>query len=55
MKINNLIKVLTFSDVLILSGWGLINPLFAVFITQQIQGGNLELVGLSTAMYWILR
>jgi len=55
MKVNNLIKILTFSDVLIVSGWGLINPIFAVFLTQQIKGGNLELVGLSTAVYCILR
>ena len=55
MKVNNLIKILTFSDVLIVSGWGLVNPLFAVFLTQQIKGGNLELVGLSTAVYCILR
>lgn len=55
MRINNLIKILTFSDVLIVSGWGFTNPLFAVFLTQQIKGGNLELVGLSTAVYCILR
>jgi len=55
MKVNSLIKVLTFSDVLVVSGWGLINPIFAVFLTQQIKGGNLELVGLSTAVYCILR
>jgi len=55
MKINNLIKILTFSDVVIISGWGLTNPLFAVYVTQQIKGGNLELVGLATAIYWITR
>jgi len=55
MKINNLIKILTFSDVLIVSGWGLTNPIFAVFVTQQIRGGSLELVGLATAIYWIIR
>ncbi|MCL5090538.1 MAG: MFS transporter [Patescibacteria group bacterium] len=55
MKINNLIKILTFSDVLIVSGWGLTNPLFAIFVTNQIKGGNLELIGLSTAVYCILR
>ncbi len=55
MKINNLIKILTFSDVLIVSGWGLTNPLFAVYVTQQIKGGNLELIGLATAVYWIVR
>jgi MFS family permease len=55
MKVNSLIKILTFSDVLIVSGWGLINPLFAVFLTQQIEGGSLELVGLSVAINLILR
>ncbi len=55
MKINNLIKFLTFSDILIVTGWGLINPIFAVFVTQQIKGGNLELIGLSSSVYYILR
>lgn len=55
MRVNNLIKILTFSDVLIVSGWGLINPLLAVFITQQIKGGNLELIGLATAVQCITR
>lgn len=55
MRINNLIKILTFSDVLIVSGWGLINPIFAVFVTQQIKGGNLELIGLASAVYFIVR
>jgi len=55
MKINNLIKILTFSDVIVVSGWGLVNPLFAVFVNQQIKGGNLELIGLATAVYWVAR
>lgn len=55
MKVNNLIRILTFSDVLIVSGWGLVNPIFAVFLTQQIEGGSMELIGLSTAVYLILR
>lgn len=55
MKVNNLIKIMTFSDFLVVSGWGLVSPLFAVFVTKQIVGGNIELVGLSTAVYWILR
>jgi len=55
MKVNSLIKVLTFSDVLVVSGWGLINPIFAVFVTKHIEGGNIELVGLAVCVYWILR
>lgn len=55
MKVNNLIKILTFSDVIILSGWGLTNPLFAVYITEQIRGGSLEMVGMGTAVYLVVR
>lgn len=55
MKVNNLIKIMTFSDFLVVSGWGLVSPLFAVFVTKQIVGGNIELVGLSVAVYWVLR
>jgi DHA1 family quinolone resistance protein-like MFS transporter len=55
MKVNNLIKILTFSDVLIVSGWGLINPIFAVYVTDHIEGGNIELVGLAVCVYWVLR
>jgi MFS family permease len=55
MKVNNLIKILTFSDVVVLSGWELMNPVFAVFLTDQIVGGNLELVGLASSVYLIIR
>lgn len=55
MKVNNLVKVMTFSDVIIVSGWGLVNPLFAVFVTKQIDGGGMELIGLAVAIYWIMR
>lgn len=55
MKINNLIKILTFSDIIVVSGWGLVSPLIAIFISGQIKGGNLELVGLSTAVYLVTR
>lgn len=52
---NNFVKILTFSDVIIISGWGLVNPIFAVFVTKQIEGGSVELVGLAACIYWIFR
>lgn len=52
---NNLIKVLTYSDLLIISGWGLVSPIFAVFLSTKIKGGNLELVGLASAVFLIVK
>ena len=53
--INKVIKVLIFSDFLLHSGWGLIGPIFAIFITQQIKGGNLASVGFIAATFWLVK
>ena len=53
--INKVIKTLIFSDFLFHNGWGLIGPIFAIFITQQVQGGSLASVGLIAATYWLVK
>lgn len=53
IAINKVIKVLILSDVALLSGIGFVSPIFAVFLTNRIQGGNLEVVGYATAFYLI--
>ncbi|RJR23417.1 MFS transporter [Candidatus Microgenomates bacterium] len=55
MRINNLIKYLTLVHILLVSGWSFIAPIFAIFITQQIEGGTLELVGFATAANFLTR
>lgn len=53
--INKVIKILIASDFLLQSGWGLIGPIFAIFLTKQIQGGSLAMVGFIAATYWITK
>jgi len=55
LGINKVIKILIASDFLLQSGWGLIGPIFAIFITQQVKGGSLEAVGFAAAAYWITK
>jgi predicted MFS family arabinose efflux permease len=50
---NKVIRTLIVSDFLLQSGWGLIGPIFAIFITEQIKGGSLEMVGFVAATYWL--
>jgi DHA1 family quinolone resistance protein-like MFS transporter len=50
-EINPIIKFLTLSDIMIISGWGLVSPIFAVFITNNIKNGNLEVVGIASTIY----
>lgn len=54
-KINSVIKYLIFSDLIFWSGWGLLSPIFGVFLIKNIQGANLGMIGLASAIYWILK
>ncbi len=58
-SINKIIKILIFSDIFLLTGFGLIEPIFALFVNQRIVGGNAveaaRVAGLSMAVYWGLK
>ncbi len=52
--INKVIKILILSDVALISGFGFITPIFAIFLTNRIEGGNVEVAGYAAAIYWIV-
>ena len=54
-SINKVIKFLILSDVALLSGLGFIAPIFAIFLTENIKGGNIEVAGFAAAIYWIVK
>lgn len=54
-SINKVVKTMIQADLVFISAFGLISPIFAVFITEQIQGGNVRMVGFAAAIYWILK
>ncbi len=54
-KINRIIKYLILSDLIFWTGWGLINPIFAIFIVEKIEGGTAAVAGIASAIYWILK
>lgn len=55
LGINKIIKTLIISDFFLQSGWGLIGPIFALFLTGQIEGGTVQSVGFIAATYWIAK
>jgi len=54
-KINKVIKTMIQADLIFVSAFGLITPIFAVFILNQIKGGDVKVVGFAAAIYWILK
>jgi hypothetical protein len=55
MRINKIIIRLITADFFLQSGWGLIAPIFAIFVTERIDGGSLEVVAFAAAVYWITK
>lgn len=53
--INSVIELFLLSDFLLSFSTGLLTPIFAVYVTQQITGGDLRVVGLASTVYWIVR
>jgi MFS family permease len=54
-RINPVVRFLTISDILVLGGFGLLSPIFAVFITGQISGATVETVGIAEGLYLLAR
>jgi len=52
---NKKLLLLIFSDILILSSFGLIGPIFAVFITENLIGGTLVTAGLATTIFFVVK
>jgi MFS family permease len=54
IKLNKVILILILSDLTLLIGLGFITPIFSIFLTENIQGGNVEVAGFASAIYWII-
>lgn len=54
-SLNRVVKVLIFSDLIFNSAAGLLAPVFAIFIINNIQGGDAKVAGIAVGTYWILK
>ena len=58
-SINKVIKILIFSDLVLNSAWGLIAPIFAIFIVQKIAAGSAaegaKIAGFASLTYWVVK
>ena len=55
VSINKVVRFLIASDVALNAGWGFIAPIFAIFLTQQVVGGNAAIAGSAAGLYWIAK
>jgi len=58
-NINNVIKAYIYWDFVINSAWGLLGPVFAIFLLERIAQGNIvegaKIAGFATLFYWLTK
>lgn len=55
VKVGHIVKYFVLCDLLLLFGWGFVDPIFSVFVIQHVPGATLVTVGIAAAVYWILK
>lgn len=54
-KINKIILYLIYSDIILISSWGLIDPIIAIFFTDEIPGADITTAGIAFTIFFITR
>jgi MFS family permease len=54
-KVNRVVGYFIFADLILFSGWGLISPIFSIFVIEKIAGSTLLHIGIGAAVYWIVK
>jgi len=54
-KINPLVKAYIISESFMWSAWNFIIPIFAVFVVQSVQGGNVQMAAMGYSIYLLSR
>lgn len=52
---NKILKILVSVDIISLSAFGLLAPVFAIFIKKNISGGTIATAGIATAVYLVTK
>lgn len=55
MKVNSVVRYLVLSDFFVNAGFSVFAPVFAIFITRQVIGGTLEVVGFGAAIVQVVK
>lgn len=55
LKINRIVRYFILADLTILAGWGLADPILAIFVVDKIPGATLLTIGAMAAIYWIVK
>jgi len=54
-EVDRLVRYFIISDLFFMGGWGLVGPVFAIFIIADVEGATLITIGSAAGVYWLVR
>ena len=54
-RISQVVLIIVIAEFILTTAWGFLAPFFAVFVTQQIIGGTVAVVGFAITIYWVTK
>ncbi len=52
---NRTLKLLMFSDIFVITGFGLIEPILAIFVKDNLQGGSIFAAGIASTLFLLTK
>ncbi|MDP3947113.1 MAG: MFS transporter [bacterium] len=54
-KVSRLVRYFVLSDFVLLGGWGLMAPIFSIYVIEKVAGATLLTVGVMASIYWLVK
>src|SRR3989344_2074112 len=54
-SLNRVSRFFILGDLCLWSGWGFADPIFSVFVVQQVEGGTILSAGILATIYWVTK
>ncbi len=55
LTVNRLVRNFILVDLFLLAGWGLVQPIFSIYVIEQVATATVVTVGIAAGIYWVLR
>jgi len=55
LKVGRVVRYFILADLALFAGWGLVSPIFSVFIIEEVAGATLITVGIAAGLYWLVK
>ena len=54
-RVNRVVGYFIIADLILFGGWGLISPIFSIFVIEKLIDATLVNIGIGAAMYWMIK